>query len=553
IAEAYYLKALHLDPLHWETLENLGNLMAEQDKPEEAQRYFQKALDVTRNQPHPSPLQRRLWQFRAETVCPVIPESTEEIHQYRQKLWRCLENFLEDLKAWKEPLQPGSFTLDDLLKSGCDPSFYLGYQGNDDLAYRKKFASIFKQLLSLIQPLSHETFNLPQYPTLSDPNTTVRITGLKKIPRIGFLVSDSHEGIFIKLMGGLLQGLDPNQLEIHIIGSLSGIEKIKNRFQSYPNLSPNRYLSLFSQVDLAVEQIKHAQFDVLFYFEVGTDALNYTLPFLKLAPVQVTSWGVPITTGNPEMDYVITSSLIEAENASKHYTEALVLMPQLPIVFSKPQFEWMPKTEFIEKYQLPSGFNLISCPQNLFKLHPDFDITLARILGEAPESLLLMIEGRSPHWNVKFKKRLKKSFETQGFSHAWDRVIFLPRLNHDEFLSFLANSDLILDPFYYSGGTTSLEALSLGTPIITLPGETAKGRLTLGCYKAMNVMDCVVDTPKAYQDLALRFISDKGFQIDIREKIQLQKNQLLDNPEAIKNFQNTLIQLATQGLPQSFD
>lgn len=69
----------------------------------------------------------------------------------------------------------------------------------------------------------------------------------------------------------------------------------------------------------AVERIRETACDVLYYWEVGSDAMNYFLPFARLAPLQCTSHGSQITTGNPAVDYFFSSSLIEPS----HYTERL--------------------------------------------------------------------------------------------------------------------------------------------------------------------------------------------------------------------------------------
>ena len=71
--------------------------------------------------------------------------------------------------------------------------------------------------------------------------------------------------------------------------------------------------------------IQAARFDVLYYWEVGTDDTNYFLPYLRLAPVQCTSWGIQITSGIPTVDYYISSALVEPDDAADHYSEELLL------------------------------------------------------------------------------------------------------------------------------------------------------------------------------------------------------------------------------------
>ena len=61
----------------------------------------------------------------------------------------------------------------------------------------------------------------------------------------------------------------------------------------------------------------------MFYADLGMDIRTYFLAFARLAPVQCVTWGHPDTTGIPNMDYFISSDLIEADGAEKHYSETL--------------------------------------------------------------------------------------------------------------------------------------------------------------------------------------------------------------------------------------
>ena len=71
------------------------------------------------------------------------------------------------------------------------------------------------------------------------------------------------------------------------------------------------------------------------------------------------------------------------------------------------------------------------------------------------------------------------------------RIVLLPALNRTDFVALLAASDVMLDPLHYSGGNTSLEAFSVGTPIVTWPGAFMRGRHTHGFYRLMGLDDCV--------------------------------------------------------------
>ena len=92
---------------------------------------------------------------------------------------------------------------------------------------------------------------------------------------------------------------------------------------------PNRFAA-------AVEMLRAAEFDLLYFWEVGTDATNYFLPLARAAPVQCTSWGWPVTSGMDEIDYFISSDMIEPAGAEAHYSEQLVRLRRLPLYYARP-------------------------------------------------------------------------------------------------------------------------------------------------------------------------------------------------------------------------
>ncbi len=57
---------------------------------------------------------------------------------------------------------------------------------------------------------------------------------------------------------------------------------------------------------------------------------------LRLAPIQCFAWAHPVTTGLPSLDYFLSSELIEGENPQEHYSEKLILLPNIGVAYPKP-------------------------------------------------------------------------------------------------------------------------------------------------------------------------------------------------------------------------
>ena len=110
-----------------------------------------------------------------------------------------------------------------------------------------------------------------------------------------------------------------------MIGSERGIGKLRAAIGN-PSIE---LLPLPVDFGRAVETVRAARLDVLYYWEIGTDSANYFLPFQRLAPVQCTSWGIQVTSGIPTVDYYLSSALVEPDDATSHYSETLLLADTL--------------------------------------------------------------------------------------------------------------------------------------------------------------------------------------------------------------------------------
>jgi protein O-GlcNAc transferase len=241
--------------------------------------------------------------------------------------------------------------------------------------------------------------------------------------------------------------------------------------------------------------IAGADLDALFFADIGMHPLTHFLAYARLAPVQLTTWGHPVTTGIGTMDYFVSHEALEGPGAEAHYSEKLLRLP----AFFMPRYQ---KPELAQarsrcEQGLPEDRHLYVCPQTLFKLHPDFDVALREILEQDPAGELILLEGH-PRWTELLRRRFRATL-----ADAERRVRFMPQRRHHEFLHLLAAADVILDPFYFGGNNSSCEALGLGQPVVTLPAERVAGRFTQALYREMGLVGCIAASPDDYVRLAV--------------------------------------------------
>lgn len=484
---AGYRKALALNPKDAGDHYDLGLTYARQECLDEAAQSMERAVALRPDQV--------LWRLELAGLCPSVMESVAAIEMWRAKFDEALSMH-----------PPGSIRLEDWLpeiaQSNNYPPFNLPYHGLNDLPLKRKYAALF----------SVDAPSPPKPP--------------RKPYRVGFFVTRSHERIFLNLMGGVLNHLRDPDLRYTVICPAPSAERIRAGLQT----DRVEMMVVSEETESAIQAVRGAQFDLIYYWEAGSDALNYYLPFFRLAPVQCTSWGLSVTTGIPQMDYFISSRLLEAENAQTHYSEKLVLFETLPTHFQRPELPPTPKTR--ADFGLPQGGTLYFCPQNLLKFHPEFDGILAQILRRDPAGHVLVLEHKIPRITRQIKARF-----TTSLGESLDRVTFIPQQSPADFVNLMAIADVLLDTIHYSGGNTAHEALAVGTPLVTWPSEYLRGRLTLGRFNRIGVTGCVAKSAADYVDIAVKLGTDPARRAEIKAKILAANSILYEDKQAVAEFE----------------
>jgi protein O-GlcNAc transferase len=479
-AISHYQHAIELKPDFQEAHRNLAVDHEAQGKIEQAKIHYQKLQD--------SEPENLLFNLNIERLCTIIPSGNYEIDNFRENLLKRLDKYVGK-----------KFKIDwsKVNDFGGEPPSILIYQGLNDKNIKIKYAEIFKNKLPDLGPSSAtaltDSSSLPRHPK----------------PRIGFVVTSGHEGVFLTSMKGILNNLSGEQFCLKIVCGMPNGEKIIS--PAITN-SAIEYLNLPARFDQAVETIRNANFDIIYYWEVGTDVTNYFLPYFQLAPVQCTSWGWHVTSGIPQMNYFISSEHMEIPEADSHYTEKLVRFKNLPVYYYRPHVPEILKSR--NNFGLEENSHIYLCAQNLRKVHPDFDKLVAEILRRDQDGILLFIEDKYENVTNNLKKRLQANYPD-----IIQRIHFIKRMAMDQYLNLIALSDVCLDTLYYNGANTSYDAFACGVPVVTLPSKFSRGRYTFAAYRQMNVPDCIADNEENYIYKAVKLGTDHEYRKAIKAKI----------------------------------
>jgi protein O-GlcNAc transferase len=353
-SEICLLRARELSPKNRQVLSNLADVLRIQGKFSQAIEIYRQALRADRDNV-PQKVKLALAQE-------VILESRESGEVRRAEVMGSLNSLLERGVQLQDPQREVGMT-----------NFYFAYQGVNDLALQALTAKFYLRACPKLG-WGADHCSAPV------PSADGRL-------RIGFVSSSLFEHTIGKFYHGIIQKLSRERFEVVVVRPPQDGDAIGDAI----GRDADRTVEIPYDLYPARELIAAERLDILFYPDLGMTPLTYFLAFARLAPVQCVSWGHPVTTGIPAIDYFISAQSIEPEDAQDHYSERLILLDRLPTYYWRPHHVQAGLTR--SDFGFPDDAKLYLCPQSSFKLHPDFDVVLATLLRRDPEGRLLLLAG----------------------------------------------------------------------------------------------------------------------------------------------------------------
>ena len=437
-------KILDINLKETNALKMLILVLEDQDKITEAKKFIQIGIDNNILSNH--------WKIKMNVMMPMIKMNKNIIEKFRSDIKKFINEILNDKKNY-------NFNIDDHLVK--PPQFGLSYDQFDNLEINKICVSMFRKI----------------YPELNKTHVIQNIPSSKI--KIGFISEYLTDHTIGKLFKGIILKLDKKNYDVKIFHSEQTKKgSILDDLISEEKKGSIKNIFLPKNFQQKQDLILNEKLDILFYPEIGLSLQLYFLSFIKLARYQVTSWGHPETTGNNSIDYFISSSLIEAKDYEERFSEKVILSDSLPMFYYKPKVKKLLKEEQINKT------SKYSCPQTLFKLHPDFDKIIEGIQKEDKNSVFYFIKDPKKILYKIFIERLKKNSKID-----LDKIIFLENMNWEEYINHCGEVSVLLDPLFFGAGNSFYESLFYGTPTISLPTNYTKSRLVLGAYNQMKISD----------------------------------------------------------------
>jgi len=272
----------------------------------------------------------------------------------------------------------------------------------------------------------------------------------------------------------------------------------------------------------AAQLIRADAIDILVDLAGHTSGNRLTLFAMKPAPVQITAGGHTGTTGCAAIDYLVSDRYETPEGAEQGFAEGLIRMPGGYVCYAPP--ETAPEVGPLPAAR--TGTITFGCFNNIAKLNNELASVWARVLAAVPNSRLLLRAG--PLDEPATAQHVRRIFTDSGVPP--ERLALAGGADHTTFLGFYNDLDIALDPFPYSGGLTTLEALWMGVPVVTLAGATFAGRHSLSHLTNAGLGELVAHTRDEYVAIGQTLARSLERLADLRRgmRVRLRASPLLD-------------------------
>jgi predicted O-linked N-acetylglucosamine transferase (SPINDLY family) len=327
--------------------------------------------------------------------------------------------------------------------------------------------------------------------------------------RIAYLSADFHQHATAILAAGLFEAHDRERFEtIAVSFGPDDASPMRRRLQG----AFERFIDVRELGDAqAVQLLRSMEVDIAVDLKGYTADCRPGILARRAAPIQVSYLGYPGSMGLEQIDYLLADRIVLPPEQHSHYSEQIVYLPHCYQVndHSRPLPQAIPTR--LEAGLPATGF-VFCCFNHSYKINPPvFEIWL-QLLQQLPGSVLWLLED-----NAAAPRNLRSEAQRRGVDGG--RLVFAPRLAHEQHLARHCLADLFLDTLPYNAHTTSSDALWAGLPVLTCLGESFPGRVAASLLHAIGLPELVTRDLQHYAARAFELANDPPQLAELRARL----------------------------------
>jgi len=468
-----YTKALALRPDYAEAHNNLGNLFEKQGKLADAATCYRQAVAL---KPGVAAIHNNLGNVLRDQG-----RLAEAVDSYRNAL---------ALDATHQPHVHSNLLLQMNMLSQVSPQ--------EQLAESIRFGDLQS---ARAQPFAHDI---------------AAYSDSKRPLRIGFVSGDLNAHPVGYFLEGVIASLDKSRFETVAYATRSYEDSLTVRLKKHFGAW---HLLEGRDDETCAKRIRADGIDMLVDLSGHTNHNRLPMFAWKPAPVQVSWMGYFATTGVRAIDYILGDEHVLPDEDAAHFTERLWRLPESYVCFTPP-------AQDIAIGPLPmlqNGAPTFGCFNHLVKLNDAVIALWARVLHAVPGSRLFL---KTKQLNdPSMRTMLAKRFAAHGIDAA--RLILEGESPRAELLAAYNRVDIALDPFPYPGGTTTIEALWMGVPVLTRRGDRFLSHVGESILHNAGLPQWIAGDDDGYVGKAVAFAAAGN---DLAQQRTNLRRRLLDSP-----------------------
>jgi Glycosyl transferase family 41 len=288
-----------------------------------------------------------------------------------------------------------------------------------------------------------------------------------------------------------------------------------------------KYLQIQNgQFDLST--IQENKFAAIYFPDIGMSLESILLSNLRIAPIQICGLGHPVSTYSSEIDYFISGEDSELiDKAKANYTEKLVLLPGSGAVNNRPNYQLKSRSP---KSLKPTPIVIINCPWYPQKVNHPLLLSLQEIIQCSTGAATSEAEATP----TSKRRILFRFFAGGGLSNKNDFIPFAkeiekilgaehicvyPYKTYPEYMEIMAEGDICLDSYHFSGFNVIVDGLYLRKPTIVFKGKHWYNRAGANLMDKIGLSELIATTPREYIQLTIKLINDEDFRRKMQMKI----------------------------------
>lgn len=355
--------------------------------------------------------------------------------------------------------------------------------------------------------------------------------------KLGIVSADFHHQHPVNIfMQPVLRELDTSKFEVFMY--FTGVSHDEQTLLARSRVAHWVECSVLNNVQLA-KRIDADGIDVLLDMAGHTGQQRMELFGKRAAPVQVTYLGYPGSTGVPNIDWMLGDAVVTPEGSDSLYSEQVWRLPGSVFCFA-PEEDYPFPTFTAQHAQRPLTFGSFN---NATKLTPHTLRLWARVLAAVPQARMVL---RAPSFSDEGAVR---SFSERLSALGVDlsRIEFRGPVGLTVMMAEYADIDIALDTAPYNGGTTTLQAMWMGVPVVTLQGAHFVSRMGASFMTAAGLPEWVAQDDDGYVAIAKKMATNREVLLALKQglRVRLQSQPAWDVAAHVRALETALLGTAS--------